>query len=134
MAAVNGLTAALPFQRLPQEVGVLADPVHQSVVVRLHFQHLMEDGLGHRRREECEGSVGHQLGDRKDGTKIISACSFLFFSHESRSCCVCHFIIIFFFLPRQNTPTSQNHSTQKGMRGMKINIWPTNPCNYTAAL
>lgn len=65
----TGLTAALPFERLPQEVGVLADPVHQSVVVCLHFQRLMEDGLGHRRREECEGSVCHQLGDGRDGEK-----------------------------------------------------------------
>lgn len=128
MAAVNGLTAALPFQRLPQEVGVLADPVHQSVVVRLHFQRLMEDGLWHRRREECEGSVGHQLGDRKDGTKIISACSFLFFSHESRPCCVCHFIIIIFFFtetkhaditepfnPKRNARNENKHLANKSL-------------------
>lgn len=51
----------VPCKCLLQKVWVLADLVHKSVKVSLQRQCLEEGVFGHRRREEREWEVGHDL-------------------------------------------------------------------------
>lgn len=93
----------------------------------LDFQRLMEDGLGHRRREECEGSVCHQLGDGRDGgKKIMSTLSFLFFFMDRALVALVTLSLLFFnetkhaditepFNPKRNARNENKHLANKSL-------------------
>lgn len=63
----------LPGESLSQEICILADLVHQCVVVSLHSQSLVENILRHRRGEEREWSISHQLENKSKKTKVPSS-------------------------------------------------------------
>lgn len=54
----------LPSKSLLQKLSILADFVHQCVVVSLHSHSLEERSFRHRRGEECERSVCHHLKNK----------------------------------------------------------------------
>ena len=71
-------TAALPGQSLLQELGVLADLVHQQVVVSLYGQRLLEHAPGHGGGEQRERSVRHQLLKKRHRPRLFNCLSVFF--------------------------------------------------------